>query len=119
MDVTTVCIYVAGAVCTILSSAIAFFKGKGKKAETKKLTEVEQREDLRRQMVDEIKVTENQAKMFNMAMPKSEISKWKHSTVIKNLHLYALGNGYNWFDKEEWSNKIIEFVEDTKQVNAK
>ena len=92
----------------------AYFSGRSKRKITKALSQVEQQEDLRQQMVAEIESAETTAKLFGV---KTDTATWKKSTVLKNVTLYAKGQGYSWYNEEEWSVKIDEYVKGTKRVN--
>ena len=118
MDITTIVIFVP-TVVSLVSGIIAFFQGRKKSKITKQMTIAEQREDLRNQMISEIKTAEKQSSLFGATMSKNDIAKWKLETVIKNLKLYALGNQYTWFCEPEWIDAIQQFVADTKEVNYK
>lgn len=98
----------------VASGVIAFVQGRRKRKATQGLTQAEQREDLRNQMIEEIESAESTAKLF----PKTaNVKAWKKDTVLKNITLYAKGQGYGWYDREEWSIKIDDYVKSTKKVN--
>lgn len=102
------------AICLSLASGfIAYLKGIKNSKLTKALSEAEQREELWDYMVEEIENAEDTAKLLQT----ENTSEWKKNTVLKNITLYAKGQGYSWYDKEEWSLEIDNYVKGTKKVN--
>lgn len=98
---------------SLVGSILAFIKGRKNRELTKALTEAEQRDDLWDYMVDEIENAESTA----ILLITENKSEWKKNTVLKNVTLYAKGQGYSWFNKEEWSKSIDDYVKGTKNVN--
>lgn len=101
------------ALISLATGIIAYIRGKNNSRLTKSLSESEQREDLRKYMIEEIESAESTAKMFQT----SNTADWKKMTVLKNVTLYAKGQGYGWYDKDEWSENIDNYVKGTKLVN--
>ena len=98
---------------SLASGVMAYLKGKSNRHLTKALSQAEQRDDLRSYMIEEIEGAESTSKMFQI----TDTAEWKKATVLKNVTLYAKGQGYSWYDKEEWSTKIDDYVKGTKKVN--
>lgn len=98
----------------LVSSIVSFIRGKRNSNTAKALSQVEQRDELRRYMINEIEVAERTATLFSENMDKG---KWKKDTVLRNVTLYAKGQGYSWYNQEEMSNEIDTYVEGTKKVN--
>lgn len=98
----------------LVSGIVSFIRGKRNSNTAKALSQVEQREGLRRYMVNEIEVAERTAILFPENFDKG---KWKKDTVLRNVTLYAKGQGYSWYNEKEMSDEIDAYVEGTKKVN--
>ena len=104
---------------SIVGGTIAFVKGIFSKKTTKNLTETQQKEDLYQEMIDQIKSTEQFSVFLKNSMTKQQLSNWKKNEVLKNVSLYAASNGYGWFVRNEWEEKIVCYITDANVASGK
>lgn len=102
------------AVAEMATALVAIFKGLIGSKTKRKLSQLEQENDLWDYMVDECSNIEGFARVIKNSMTKEQLADYKHSTVMKNLKLYAKANGYEWFNDGVWSQYLVDYI---KQVN--
>ena len=103
------------AVVEMATALVAIFKGLIGSKTKRKLSQLEQENDLWDYMVDECSNIEGFARVIKNSMTKEQLADYKHSTVMKNLKLYAKANGYEWFNDGVWSQYLVDYI---KQVNS-
>lgn len=117
MELTTI-LPCLSAIVALLGALVAFLKGIGKRKATKNLTQVEQEEILRKYMISECVKAQHAVKYLRKDIPKDEVSKYKHNIVMEKITMYAMGSGYTWYNEEVWSQKLTDYIKETKEVQA-
>ena len=60
------------------------------------------------------------SKVKDMSLAPEGVRKieWvqKHMPVLENIKVYALACGYTWYHQDMWSDKITEYIENSKEV---
>lgn len=112
-------IALALAVFELITATVAIAKGLFNKKTKAKLTQLEQENDLWDYMVDECSNMEGFARVIKNSMSKEQLAEYKHTTVMKNIKLYAKANGYEWFNEGVWSQYLTDYIKEVNKASGK
>lgn len=107
------------AVFELITATVAIAKGLFTKKTKAKLTQLEQENDLWDYMVDECSNMEGFARVIKNSMSKEQLAEYKHTTVMKNIKLYAKANGYEWFNEGVWSQYLTDYIKEVNKASGK
>lgn len=105
-----VCFFVA-LFFSLVSSIVALTRGFSKRKSLRQLTQLEQENDLFNYLIEQTVQVESFSKIIEKSMSKEELSKYKRETVMNNITLYAKANGYMWYNRGVWADKLTEYID--------
>ena len=103
-------------VISIIGLATNYIVGRKNRKIKSKLTTVEQEQDLYNKMVEECIKVQKFSKFLKNSMTKENLANYKHNTVLENIRVYALACGYTWYHEDNWSDKINEYIKNSKEI---
>ena len=107
------------AVFEMITATVAIIKGLFNRKTKARLSQLEQENDLWDYMVAECSNMEGFARVIKNSMTKEQLAEYKHTTVMKNIKLYAKANGYGWFNEGVWSQYLTDYIKEVNKASGK
>ena len=102
-----------------VGAVVALIKGKTTKKTKGELTVSEQKQDLNNYMVGECSNVEQFSLFLKSSMTKEQLSAYKRNTVLRNMKMYAMAQGYSWYDENVAQMELENYISNANAVSGK